>query len=188
MYSHAVYTSEDESLEQAVERKLEYIREVCRLKPGSRVLDVGAGWGSFARYAAARGIHVTMLTVSQEQKRYLAELSGSRQFAGDLRVVAESIYDHAAAEPYDAVVILGVMEHLPEYAKLFARLDRLLKRHGRVYMCFCAIRKKYGMSTITYRHVYEGNQSPVVLPELMAAANAGPFELIEAHMIGTATS
>jgi cyclopropane-fatty-acyl-phospholipid synthase len=74
MYSHAVYTSEDESLEQAVERKLEYIREVCRLKPGSRVLDVGAGWGSFARYAAARGIHVTMLTVSQEQKRYLAEL------------------------------------------------------------------------------------------------------------------
>lgn len=180
MYSHAVYTSEDETLEQAAERKLEYIREVCRLKPGSRVLDVGAGWGSFAQYAASRGIHVTMLTISHEQKKYLTELC-SHGLPGDLHLAFESVYAHQPPEPYDAIVILGVMEHLPDYPSLLARLDQLLKPHGRVYMCFCAIRKKYAMSTVTYRHVYQGNQSPVVLPELVAAAQASPFELIEVH-------
>src|SRR5262245_21867418 len=61
LYSQALYLSEDETLEQAAQNKLEYIADVCRLGPGSHVLDVGGGWGSFGRFAAARGIDVTML-------------------------------------------------------------------------------------------------------------------------------
>jgi len=39
------------------------------LKPGDRVLDIGCGWGGFARYAAERyGVKVVGITVSQQQQ------------------------------------------------------------------------------------------------------------------------
>src|SRR5215510_7194583 len=46
LYSQALYTADDETLEQAVRNKLDYIVNVCRLSPGSHVLDVGGGWGA----------------------------------------------------------------------------------------------------------------------------------------------
>ena len=55
LYSQALYRSDDQSLEDAAEQKLEYVFRACRLGPGSHVLDIGAGWGSFAGYASARG-------------------------------------------------------------------------------------------------------------------------------------
>ncbi|MBI2536014.1 MAG: amidohydrolase family protein, partial [Gemmatimonadetes bacterium] len=47
-------------LEQAAQNKLDYVRDVCRLKQGNRVLDVGGGWGAFAGYAVSRGVDVTI--------------------------------------------------------------------------------------------------------------------------------
>lgn len=181
LYSQALYRSEDECLEQAAENKLAYILDVCRLGPGSRVLDVGAGWGSFAAFASARGVDVTMLTISHEQRAYLAELSRNPEPPGRRRVVLESVYTYDPDDRYDAVVFLGVMEHLPDYEALFSRLSRLVRAHGRLYMDFSATRKKYDSSTFTYEHIFEGNHSPVYVPELLSAANASPFELLVAH-------
>ena len=42
-YSQAVFEREDEALATAQRRKLGFAIEACRLKPGDRVLDVGAG-------------------------------------------------------------------------------------------------------------------------------------------------
>ena len=39
----ALYRDDNETLEQAVVNKLDYILDVCRLGEGSHVLDVGAG-------------------------------------------------------------------------------------------------------------------------------------------------
>src|SRR5262249_23485111 len=79
-YSQAVYTSEEETLEQAAQRKLDYVIEACRLRSGSRVLDVGGGWGSFAGYAGSRGVDVTMLTISREQFAFLSEWCATHTF------------------------------------------------------------------------------------------------------------
>ena len=181
LYSQALYTRDDETLEQAARNKLEYILEVCRLGPGSRVLEVGGGWGSFGRFAAARGIDVTMLTISHEQYTYLSELSASHGLPGRLRAVCEDIFDYGTGEQYDAIVLLGVMEHLPDYPRLFRKFEQLLEPNGRLYMDFSANRKKYKVSTFTYRYVFPGNHTPVVVPDLLAAANETSFEPIALH-------
>ena len=46
-YSQAVFENDEESLETAQKRKLEFIIQSCQLKPGNRVLDVGGGLGHF---------------------------------------------------------------------------------------------------------------------------------------------
>ena len=181
LYSQALYRTGNESLEEAAENKLNYICDTCRLGPGSKVLDLGAGWGSFSRFAASRGNDVTMLTLSKEQFAYLSKLSAEEPYNGRLTPRLESIFEHKSPQRFDAIVALGVMEHLPEYQRLMRHFDTLLKPGGYVYLDFVATRKKYAISTFTHRHVFQGDHSPVVMHKLIAATNQVPFEIIAIH-------
>lgn len=173
LYSQALFQSDDEPLEKAAENKLEYVVRACRLAPGSSVLDIGGGWGSFAGYARPRGVNVTALTISREQYEFLGQRG--------VEVVYESIFAYASSRQYDAIILLGVMEHLPDYKRLFAKFEQLLKPGGRLYMDFAANRRKFNVSSFTYRYVFPGSHTPVVLPELLAAANRTRFEPIAVH-------
>lgn len=181
LYSQALYTSEDESLEDAVENKLSYIVNACRLSAGSRVLDVGGGWGGFEKYIGPQRINSTMLTLSQEQYKFLAGWCRSHGMPADMSVVRESIFTYDAPEKYDAIVLLGVMEHLPDYQRLFATFARLLKPGARVYMDFAANRKKFRVSSFTHKYVFPGNHTPVYLPDLFKGAIRNGFEPIALH-------
>ena len=48
-YSQAVFERDDEALETAQRRKLDFAIDACRLKPGDRVLDVGWRLGHVSR-------------------------------------------------------------------------------------------------------------------------------------------
>ncbi|MCJ7520130.1 MAG: class I SAM-dependent methyltransferase, partial [Anaerolineaceae bacterium] len=56
------------TLDEAQEAKLELVCKKIGLKPGMNILELGCGWGSFAKYAAEKyGAHVLGFTVSKEQ-------------------------------------------------------------------------------------------------------------------------
>jgi cyclopropane-fatty-acyl-phospholipid synthase len=181
LYSQALFASDGDTLEEAVQRKLEYITRACRLGPRSHVLDVGGGWGSFARYASARDVNVTMLTISPAQYQYLTQWCAGQHGQSELGAVYESIFAYNVSRQYDAIVLLGVMEHLPNYPALFAKFDQLLRPNGCVYMDFAAGRKKFNVSSFTYRYIFPGDHTPVILPDLLAAANQTGFEPIALH-------
>ncbi|HWU24251.1 MAG TPA: class I SAM-dependent methyltransferase, partial [Candidatus Paceibacterota bacterium] len=68
VYTCAYYKTGNETLEEAQEAKLDLICRKLGLKAGQRVLDIGCGWGSFAKFAAEKyGAEVVGLTVSVEQ-------------------------------------------------------------------------------------------------------------------------
>jgi cyclopropane-fatty-acyl-phospholipid synthase len=181
MYSQALYTAENESLEQAVTNKLQYIVDSCRLTEGSHVLDVGAGWGALEKFTGPKGINTTMLTISHEQFKFLSEWCGTHGMPARLDVVRESIFAYEPPTQYDAIVLLGVMEHLPDYKKLFAQFRRLVKPGGRVYMDFCSNRTKFSVSSFTYNYVFPGNHTPVYMPGLLEGGNASGFEPVAIH-------
>ena len=110
-YSSAIFARPDEPLADAQRRK--YARLLARLdaKPGDHILEIGCGWGGFARYAAEQGgCHVTGLTLSTEQLRFAeaktreAGLADRVQFElRDYRDVTDT-YDHVVSiEMYEAV-------------------------------------------------------------------------------------
>jgi cyclopropane-fatty-acyl-phospholipid synthase len=103
MYSAAIYRDASESLEAASRRKLERICHKLQLGPGTRVIEIGSGWGGFALHAAATtGCHVTTATISREQYALACE-----------RVQAAGLQDR--------VKVL-----LTDYRELSGRYDRLV--------------------------------------------------------------
>jgi cyclopropane-fatty-acyl-phospholipid synthase len=73
-YSCAIFDTPEMSLEQAQIAKLERVCAQLELGPQDHVVEIGAGWGSFAIHAAAtRGCRVTTTTISHEQYEYAVE-------------------------------------------------------------------------------------------------------------------
>ncbi|RCX31306.1 class I SAM-dependent methyltransferase [Thioalbus denitrificans] len=178
-YSQAVFEGDDEPLEAAQRRKLDYAIDACGLKPGDRVLDVGGGWGAFTEHAGRRGIQVTSLTISRQSERFLSDLIDRLRLP--CRVLNQNFLEHAAPEPYDGIVILGVMEHIPDYAAALRQYQRLLKPGGRVYLDASAFREKYEKATFISRYIYPGDHSFFCLPEFLGAAAGTPFEVLAVH-------
>lgn len=121
------YWKEAACLDHAQEAKLDLVCRKLGIKQGDRVLDIGCGWGSFARYAAERyGARVTGVTVSKEQ----AEL-GRKLCKGlpvDIRL--EDYRDIKGA--FDRVVSLGMFEHVgyKNYPVYMKTVDKCLEKGG----------------------------------------------------------
>ncbi|MBK5105964.1 MAG: class I SAM-dependent methyltransferase, partial [Burkholderiales bacterium] len=178
-YSQAVFERDDETLETAQHRKLDFAIDVCRLRPGDRVLDVGGGWGSFTEHAGRRGIHVTSLTISEQSEAFLTDLIERQKLPCE--VLNQDFWEHASPDPYDAIVILGVMEHLPDYPSVLRHLQSLLKPGGRVYLDASAFREKYSKPTFVSRYIFPGDHSYFCLHSFLAEVAKTQMEVLEVH-------
>jgi len=173
-YSHGFFSDPDEPLEDAVTRKLDFALDAVGARPGDRILDIGGGWGAMTEHAGKRGIRVTSLTISEMSQRFLTELIERERLPCEVRM--EHFLEHRPAERYDAIVNLGVTEHLPEYERTLAHYDALLRPGGKVYLDASASRKRWEVSTFLERHIYRGNGRLLCLHEYLQAVAASPFE------------
>lgn len=65
------YWKKAKTLDDAQEDKLDLICRKMGLRPGMKVLDIGCGWGGFAKYAAEKyGVNIHGITVSREQVKF----------------------------------------------------------------------------------------------------------------------
>ena len=175
-YTEGVFARDDEPLADAMTRKMDIALEAIGVKPGDRVLEVGGGWGAWVEYAGKRGIDVTTLTLSKESERYLNDLIKRENLPA--RVVREHIFEYEHPTKYDAIVNMGVTEHLPNYQKTIRKYAELVKPGGSVYLDALAMRRKHNISTFMSRYVYPGGQSPLLLHEYLHEVARSPFELI----------
>jgi cyclopropane-fatty-acyl-phospholipid synthase len=91
--------------------------------------------------------------------------------------VREHFLEYKNSERFDAIVNLGVTEHLPDYPATLAQYENLLKPGGRVYLDASASRHKYPFSSFILKYIYPGNETPLHLPSYMDAVSETPFEL-----------
>jgi cyclopropane-fatty-acyl-phospholipid synthase len=165
LYSHGFFESDTETLERACERKLEVMFDWTRMKPGMRVLDIGAGWGAVIRYCSPKGVHVTSLTLAEDSLRHITKMIEDNRFSGEVRL--EDFLAHRPAEPYDAIVILGVIEHIPHYRKFFERAYELLKPGGRIYMDASADIQKFMVARYIREYIYPGTHAYMCLQDVL---------------------
>jgi cyclopropane-fatty-acyl-phospholipid synthase len=174
-YSQGVFEHSGEPLEDGITRKLDYALGAIDVGPGARVLDIGGGWGAFVEYGGQHGLHVTSLTISEESRRFVQRIIDEQQLPCEIR--REHFFAHRPEAPYDAIVNLGVTEHLPDYERTLAAYASLLRPGGRVYLDASATRQKNQVSTFFERQIFRGNGTPLSLKSYVAALSRSPLEL-----------
>lgn len=95
--------------------------------------------------------------------------------------MCQDFFEHASSEPYDAIVILGVMEHLSNYHAVMRQFQKLLKPGGRVYLDASAYRERYSKPTFISRYIFPGNHSYFCLREFLKQVDKTEFEVISVH-------
>ena len=121
------YWKNAKTLDEAQEAKLELVCKKIGIKPGMHILELGCGWGSFAKYAAEKyGAHVLGVTVSKDQVALGNELC--KGLPVELR-----LQDYREVDgKFDAVISIGVMEHVgyKNYHTYMEVVDRCLVEDG----------------------------------------------------------
>ncbi len=121
------YWKNADNLDDAQEAKLDLVCKKIELEPGMTVLELGCGFGSFAKYAAEKySAHVTGINLSKQQ------VNLGRELCKGLPV--ELILDdyRNASGTYDRVISIGVMEHVgyKNYKTYMDVVDRCMKKDG----------------------------------------------------------
>jgi cyclopropane-fatty-acyl-phospholipid synthase len=119
-------------LERAQRRKIGRLLDQARVGPGSRLLEIGTGWGELAIQAAKRGATVRTVTISASQHGHAARRVAEAGLAGQVSVELRDYRD--VDGEYDAICSVEMIEAVGEryWDTYFARLDRLLAPGGRV--------------------------------------------------------
>lgn len=135
MYSSAIFPSQDASLEDAQQHKLETICQKLDLQPTDNVIEIGTGWGGFALYAAEKyGCHVTTTTISDAQY-----LEAGRRIAAvgldDKITLLQSDYRDLSGQ-YDKLVSIEMIEAVGDrfLPGFFHKCGALLKPDGKMLL------------------------------------------------------
>ena len=119
-------------LGQAQRRKIDRLLDQARVGPGSRVLEIGTGWGELAIRAGQRGAAVRTVTISARQRELAARRVAEAGLAGRVSV---ELRDYRDVEgEFDAICSVEMIEAVGEryWDAFFAQLGRLLAPGGRV--------------------------------------------------------
>lgn len=121
------YWKNAKTLDKAQEDKLDLICKKLQLKKGEKVLDIGCGWGSFAKFAAQKyKVKVTGITISKEQAKLAKEVCKGLDI--DIR-----LQDYRKLnEKFDKIVSIGMFEHVgvKNYKTYMKTVSKNLKENG----------------------------------------------------------
>jgi len=199
-YSSGLYQSPGTTLDQAQTAKLRFVAQRLGAAPGSRVLDIGCGWGSLVLFMAAEfGCLVTGITPSPVQAAYIAERAEELGVAGNIRIECGAFTDVRLHGRYDGVTMLGSIIHMPDRAVVLAKVKSLLRQSGVLYLSESCFRNWHAYEEFSARpgtrHVTEsifGFADMVPLSALVEAVESAGLSLtgltdLTAHYLRTTT-
>jgi cyclopropane-fatty-acyl-phospholipid synthase len=168
------------NLDEAQEKKLELVCQKIGLEPGMKILELGCGWGSFAKYAAEKyGVEVLGVTVSAEQ------VALGMQLCQGLPVELR-LQDYREVEGlFDRVISIGVMEHVgyKNYRTYMEVVDRTLKQGGiGFFHTIGSNNSKITTNAWTQRYIFPNGMLPSIAQ--LAAAMEDLFIIEDWHNFG----
>ncbi len=135
MYSSAVFEKAEESLHEAQKRKITLLADKLRLKTGSKVLEIGSGWGAMAIHLAKeKQCEVTTVTLSKEQKALCEKRFKEEEVEKQIEILLKDYRDLEGT--FDAIIAVEMFEAVgKEYFDIFfKKCESLLKPSGVLVM------------------------------------------------------
>jgi cyclopropane-fatty-acyl-phospholipid synthase len=163
------------NLDEAQEAKLNFVCQKLRIEPGMKVLDIGCGWGSFAKYAAEKhGAEVVGITVSEQQVRL------GKQMCAGLPIEIHFQDYRSVSGQFDRIVSLGMFEHVghQNYRTYMEVVHRCLKTGGLFFLGSIGTNQSaHFQDAWVERYIFPGGMLPSI--KLIGAAIEGLFVMEE---------
>ncbi len=178
-YSSAWFEDKrDQDLQSAQHAKVRRALRMAGVQTGSRVLEIGCGWGSLAEIGAAEfGAHMTGITLSPSQLAFAQQRLDALALSADLRL---QDYRDTNDGPYDAICSIEMIEavgreYWPTY---FQTIAKLLKPGGRACIQSIviddALYERYALGTdFIQQYIFPGGFLPSTQTFIAQAKDAG---------------
>ena len=182
-YSSAVFDSETDDLTTAQLNKYKRLAELADIQPGDRVLEIGCGWGGFAKFVSQHiGAHVTGITISQAQ---LAYAKASLAEAGLQNKVDLKLMDYRDLQGrFDKIVSIEMFEAVGQayWPVYFDTISRMLKSGGRaviqsITIDHDAFQSYRDQPDFIQRYIFPGGMLPS-MPMLQTPVAQAGLELV----------
>jgi len=131
-YSSCYWPDGVDTLGAAEEAMLELYAERAGLEDGQRVLDLGCGWGSFARWAARRYPNSQIVGVSNSRTQREHIMAGAPPNL-DVRTADVRALE-LPVQSFDRVVSIEMFEHMRNYGQLLHRIAGWLRPGGNLFV------------------------------------------------------
>ena len=159
------------SLQSAQQAKMRRALDEAGVAPGSRVLEIGCGWGAIAETAAReRDAHVTGVTLSNEQLSWARLRMAQAGLMGKADLRYQDYRDLARQheqQPFDAIVSIEMFEAVGQayWASYFDTIKRCLKPGGKACIQTITIRDdlfdRYARSSdFIQQYIFPGGMLP----------------------------
>ncbi len=174
------YWENADNLDQAQINKLDLVCRKLHLKPGMKVLEIGCGWGGFAKYAAENyGVSVHGVTVSKEQMDYAERSCIGLETKFELKDYRE------LNTKYDAIVSIGMFEHVgyKNYRNYMEVAQRCLEGEG-LFLLHTIGRNTPSRSTDPWTNKYIFPNGMIPSPAQISKSLQGLFVVEDWHNFG----
>jgi tocopherol O-methyltransferase len=126
---HGYWIRGDESKETAQIQLIEHLAQLANLKTGSRILDIGCGFGGSSLYLAKKyGASTTGITISPVQVQMAKEAAAKKNL--DASFLLMDAEDMQFAQPFDMLWSVESISHYHDPRKFFASAVKFLKPGG----------------------------------------------------------
>jgi cyclopropane-fatty-acyl-phospholipid synthase len=162
-YSAAHFKSKKDDLSKGQENKLNLVYDWMKLSTGSRVLDLGSGWGGFAIHAAKEnGWYIDGKTLSQKQLDYCNELIRENNLNNKIQLKYEDFTAIKGDEKYDGAVMIEALEHVgKDNLGVFLKdIGDRLDSGAPFYLQFTGRHKPKLVDPWTLKYVFPGGHLP----------------------------
>lgn len=154
VYTSGIFENENETLEQAQDRKLDIVCRKMHLEPGQELLDIGCGWGTMLCHSAKYyGVKATGVTLAREQKQYLNEVN-AKQYGveGKVDILCMDYRDIPTNKKYDRISCLEMAEHvgIKNFQTFLHQVKDLLKDDGIFYLQIAGLRRAWQFEDLVW--------------------------------------
>ncbi|KAI0999977.1 Sphingolipid C9-methyltransferase 2 [Podosphaera aphanis] len=196
-----IYTSgiisdvnKEETLEQLQDNKLAIVCEKIDLQPGERLLDIGCGWGTLAKFASVNyGAQTTGITLGRNQTAWgnngLRKAGVSEQQSKILCLDYRDI--PVPEDKYNKVTCLEMAEHvgIRHFNSFLSQVYQMMDDDGVFFLQVAGLRKSWQYEDLIWglfmnKYIFPGADASTPLKDYIGALESSGFEIKSVDTIG----
>lgn len=196
-----IYTSgiisdpnKEETLEQLQDNKLAIVCEKIELKEGDRMLDLGCGWGTLARFASVNyGAKVTGITLGRNQTAWgNSALRKAKVPEEQSKILCMDYRDTPVPEgKYNKITCLEMAEHVGvrHFGTFLKQVNNMLEDDGIFFLQIAGLRKPWQYEDLTWglfmnKYIFPGADASTPLGWFINSLEGAGFEIKNCDTIG----